>query len=83
MTRDEKQIFWLGVFIGAAFTTLLWTIAWQEPFAAGLLLIAGTVSAFCGLGGRVRKRGGSSAYQLHHEQLGKPFPDFFGATVQA
>ena len=45
MTRDEKQIFWLGIIIGAAFTTLLWTIAWQEPFAAGLLLIAGAVSA--------------------------------------
>jgi hypothetical protein len=24
-----------------------------------------------------------SAYQLQHEQLGKPFPDFFGATLQA
>jgi len=24
-----------------------------------------------------------SAYQLNHEQLGKPFPDFFGATLQA
>jgi hypothetical protein len=43
--KGRKQIFWLGVFIGAAFTTLLGTIAWQEPFAAGLLLIAGAVSA--------------------------------------
>jgi hypothetical protein len=24
-----------------------------------------------------------SAYQLRHEQLAKPFPDFFGATLQA
>jgi hypothetical protein len=23
-----------------------------------------------------------SAYQLRHEQLGKPFPDFFGAMLQ-
>jgi hypothetical protein len=24
-----------------------------------------------------------SLYRLRHEQLGKPFPDFFGATLQA
>ena len=49
--------------------------------------VAATVEAFEAIGDPEKLKAfvnaAESAYQLRHEQLGKPFPDFFGATLQA
>ncbi len=43
--RDEqsgkKAAFGLGLFIGVALTSLVWVVALQDPFAAGLIAIVG------------------------------------------
>lgn len=38
---SEKAAFGLGIFIGVALTSLVWGIALQDPFAAGLIAVAG------------------------------------------